>query len=118
MGTKRAPPRVPKVTKNEEKRDQKSGRFCTTSSKAFLMTLGVENGGKITRNRSERGSGSENGDFFAKKAEVQQTPCFTSPNGSPQDPKFVFFLICVHIDIHDFRIYIIYIKHIPFKSIF
>ena len=51
------------------------------------MTLGVENGGKITRNRSERGSGSENGDFFGKDAEVQQTLCFASPNGSPHDPE-------------------------------
>ena len=56
-------------------------------SAAFSMTLGVENGGKITRNRCERGSGSENGDFLGRNAEVQQTLCFASPNGSPHDPE-------------------------------
>ena len=56
-------------------------------SAALSMTLGVENGGKIARNRSERGSGSENGDFFCKNAEVQQSMCFTSPNCSPHNPE-------------------------------
>ena len=55
-------------------------------SGAFLMTLGLENRGKITQNRSKGRSGSENGEFFCKNAEVQQTQCFASPNGSPHDP--------------------------------
>ena len=33
-------------------------------------------------------SGSENGEFLRKSANVQQTLCFASPNGSPQEPKF------------------------------
>ena len=60
-------------------------------SAAFLMTLGVEKGGKITQNHSKGRSGSENGDFFAKNAEVQQTLCFASPNGSPHDPESTDF---------------------------
>ena len=57
-------------------------------SGVFLMPLGVENRGKITQNRSKGRSGSEKGKFFCKNAEVQQTRCFASPNGSPQEPKF------------------------------
>ena len=63
------------------------GSFSVASS----MTLGIENGGKITRNRCERGSGSENGDFLGRNAEVQQTLCSASPNGSPHDPKLTKF---------------------------
>ena len=51
------------------------------------MPLGIENGGKITQNRSKGRSGSEKGEFFCKNAEVQQTLCFASPNGSPHDPE-------------------------------
>ena len=51
------------------------------------MTLGVENRGKITQNRSKGRSGSENGESFCKNAEVQKTLCFASPNGSPHDPE-------------------------------
>ena len=50
------------------------------------MTLGVENRGEITQNRSKGRSGSENSEFFSKNAEVQKTQCFASPNGSPHDP--------------------------------
>ena len=77
---------------------EKSGQKCTesfprASRKHFFdflgaktATLGVQSGGFFLRNRSKGRSGSENGDFFCKNAEVQQTLCFASPNGSPHNP--------------------------------
>ena len=49
--------------KNEQKRRSKTEVFSKPFSEVFLSTLGVRNGGKITKNLSEMRSENENGDF-------------------------------------------------------
>ena len=49
--------------KNEEKRRWETEIFSIPFPEVFLMTLGVENGGEISKNLSEMRSENENGDF-------------------------------------------------------
>ena len=88
---RKSTPECPKADTSSQKCTESFPRASREGFFDFLDTKRVPkrvpNGVFFTQNRSQGRSGSENCDFFCKNAEVQQTPCFTSPNRCPQVPE-------------------------------